>query len=116
MLPIFVNRENQMCLASAFDQLAEVREFSFRVQPDRVGRLDVSKRHRHFSHRRVCEPLGTAHFSDLGAATLALLLNFSLHVFLPPARSHSFIRSVCDLPTAGFPSPADTWPPCAARY
>src|SRR6266481_1782092 len=30
VLPIFVNRENQMSLASPFEQSAKVREFSFR--------------------------------------------------------------------------------------
>src|ERR1035437_9974946 len=109
-----------MSLTGAFDQLAAVREFSFRVQPERIGWLDVTKRHRHLSGRGVCDPRRAPHLSGCRPAAIALFVDFTHLAFFVfrfslPAPG-SVIRSVCDLPTEGFPSPVDTWPPCAARY
>ncbi len=49
VMPEFVNRENQMSLAAAFKQPAEVCEFAFRVQSNRIGGLDVPESHGHVS-------------------------------------------------------------------
>ncbi len=38
-----------MCLAGALKQLAEMREFAFRVQANRIGGLDVPESHGHVS-------------------------------------------------------------------
>src|SRR5271168_5166659 len=68
-----------MRLAGSLDQPADVREFSFRVEPDRIGRLDMPKGYRHFGCRRACDSRCTPRLSR-GRAAVALLLDFTHHV------------------------------------
>jgi len=66
VLPEFVNREDQMSLAGALEQLAEMREFALRVQANRVGGLDVPERHGHVSLIPIGDPRSAPHFSIFG--------------------------------------------------
>src|SRR5271168_2200386 len=74
-----------MSLAGALEQLADVRKFSFRIETDRVGRLDVSKGHRYFGRGRIREPRRSPHFSGGRSTALALLFDFTHQV--PRAQS-----------------------------